>query len=107
MKAEADPLAMISSLVGCRVAEIRRETFGDDDVPRLAERLGLPTRTWRNYEAGVVIRAPVLPEFIALTGASPGWRLTGEGDKLQGAPRARDFGPGRGRDRSWLGAQHG
>ena len=32
-----------------RVREIRREFFGEDGVPLLAEALKLPPRTWMNY----------------------------------------------------------
>src|SRR5690348_9434436 len=96
-------MAVTSSQLARRVAEIRRETFGVDGIPRLAERLGLPAGTWRNYEAGVIIPASVLLEFIALTGASAGWLLTGQGDKFQGAPAARRAMPGRIRE----GHSHG
>jgi hypothetical protein len=48
----------------------------------LAEALGLPDRTWRSYEAGVTIPAPVILRFIEVCGASPHWLLTGEGEPL-------------------------
>ena len=79
-------IGVASSHLARRVAEIRLETFGDDGVPRLAERLGLPVQTWRHYEAGVVMPATVLLEFIEATGASPGWLLTGQGEKFQVSP---------------------
>ena len=65
-----------------RVREIRRQVFGEQGGPRLAEALGLPDRTWRNYEAGVTIPAPVILRFIEVCGASPHWLLTGEGEPL-------------------------
>jgi hypothetical protein len=67
-----------STLAG-RVGEIRRELFGEHGGPLLAEALGVPYRTWMNYEAGVTIPAPVILRFIEVCGASPGWLLTGEG----------------------------
>jgi hypothetical protein len=81
-------MTVITSCLARRVAEIRRKTLGADGVPRLAERLGLPVQTWRNYEAGVVMPATVLLKFIEVTGADPGWLLNGEGDKFQGSPAA-------------------
>ncbi len=73
-----------------RVQHLRRECFGDDDGSALARALGLPLRTWRNYEAGVSMPAPVLLAFVALTSANPLWLLTGEGSERSpgGGPRA-------------------
>jgi hypothetical protein len=56
----------------------------------LAEDLELPSRTWLNYESGVVIPATVILRFIDLTGANPHWLLTGEGDRYATAPRDED-----------------
>ena len=77
------PSLIISSRVlAGRVREIRRRVFGEQGGPRLAEALGLPDRTWRSYEAGVTIPAPVILRFIEVCGASPHWLLTGEGEPL-------------------------
>ena len=72
------PSLIISSrdLAG-RVREIRRQVFGEQGGPRLAEALGLPDGTWMNYEAGVTIPALVMLRFIEVCGASPHWLLTG------------------------------
>jgi hypothetical protein len=48
-------LIIPSGVLAGRVHEIRRQVFGEQGGPRLAEALGLPDRTWRNYEAGVTI----------------------------------------------------
>jgi hypothetical protein len=71
-------MALISSHLARRVAEIRQETFDVDGVPHLAERLSLPAGTWRNYEAGVIIPATVLLKFIEVTEANPGRLLNGK-----------------------------
>ena len=63
-----------------RVREIRRALVGEDGGPLLAEALDLSARTWRNYEAGVTIPATVILWFIEISGASPHWLLTGEGE---------------------------
>jgi hypothetical protein len=62
-----------------RVREVREELFGAGGVPLLAEALDLPARTWSNYEAGVTIPATVILRFLEISGASPHWLLTGEG----------------------------
>jgi hypothetical protein len=64
-----------------RLREIRQEIFGDHGGPELARRLGLPARTWYNYETGVTVPAEVLLEFIEQTGVCPAWLLNGEGPK--------------------------
>ena len=75
-------LIIPSRALAGRVREIRRQVFGERGGPRLAEALGLPERTRRNYEAGVTIPAPVILRFIEVCGASPHWLLTGEGEPL-------------------------
>ena len=66
-----------------RVGEVRREVFGEHGVPILAEAIGLPARTWANYEAGVTMPAHAILGFIEVTGADPRWLLTGDGDKYR------------------------
>ncbi len=66
-----------------RLREIRQELFGEHGGPELARRLGLPARTWYNYETGVTVPAEVLLAFIDQTGASPTWLLNGEGAKYR------------------------
>jgi hypothetical protein len=66
-----------------RIVEIRRDHFGDEGIPALAEALQLPHLTWSNYEKGVVMPAHVLLYFLELTSADPHWLLTGKGPKYQ------------------------
>jgi hypothetical protein len=63
-----------------RVRHVRRQAFGEQGIPRVAEALGIPVRTWENFEAGVTIPGPVILAFLALTGVDPLWLLKGEGD---------------------------
>src|SRR4051812_32841036 len=65
-----------------RVREVREQLYGADGAPALAADLGLPARTWSNYERGIPIPADVLLRFLDTTGASPRWLLSGEGDRL-------------------------
>ena len=76
--------------VASRIRDVRRELYGEHDAPRLAEDLELPTRTWLNYESGVIIPATVMLRFIDLTGANPHWLLTGQGNRYATAPRDGD-----------------
>jgi DNA-binding transcriptional regulator YiaG len=62
-----------------RLRQIRRERFGED-AAGLARLLGVPLETWKNYEKGVSMPAEILLKLIDVTGASPRWLLTGDGD---------------------------
>ncbi len=53
-----------------QVRRARIAHFGDDGVADLSRRLGLPERTWRNYEAGVTMPADVVLRFMELTGVT-------------------------------------
>ncbi|WP_250847243.1 helix-turn-helix domain-containing protein [Aquisphaera insulae] len=64
-----------------RLREIRGEKFGERGGLEAARRLGLPVRTWYNYETGVTVPAEVLLAFIELTGVNPEYLLTGKGPK--------------------------
>jgi len=64
-----------------RLREIRQELFGEHGGPELARRLGLPARTWYNYETGVTVPAEVLLSFIEHTGANPAYLLSGDGPR--------------------------
>ena len=78
-----------------RVRQARLEAYGDAGIPRLAEELGIPPMSWSNYEMGVTIPDRVMLEFLSLTGASPHWLATGEGQhlasgRMPGPPPSRD-----------------
>ena len=68
-----------------RIHDIRQTCYGEHGGPTLAEELGLPSRTWQNYEAGVTMPAVVMLKFIQATGVCPGWLLTGDGPKFNQA----------------------
>ena len=72
-----------NNLLSARVSEIRRELYGEHGAPLLAQALGLPSRTWVNYEMGVTIPGLIMLQFIEITRAHPHWLLTGEGRKYQ------------------------
>src|SRR3954452_21345416 len=63
------------------VRAIPLERFGEDGIPLLAETLGVPERTWSNYEAGVNIPGLVILRFVEVTGVDPRWLRTGKGDR--------------------------
>jgi hypothetical protein len=66
-----------------RLAALRAEIFGDRGGPELARRLGLPIRTWYNYEAGVTVPAEVILKIIELTAVEPMWLLHGRSPKYR------------------------
>src|SRR5437764_14102258 len=76
--------------VKCHLSErlrlIRTELFGERGGSEMARRLGLPIRTWYNYEAGVTVPAEVLLRFVELTSVEPLWLLHGRGPKYRVLP---------------------
>ena len=72
-----------------RIRLVSQELYGEYGGPALAEDLGLPYRTWLNYESGVTIPGLVILRFISVTGASPRWLLTGQGERFTGASMLR------------------
>jgi hypothetical protein len=73
-----NPMIRTDALAG-RLRDVRLAMYGEDGGPLLAETLGLPARTWANYESGVTIPGLVILRFIEVTGVEPHWLLTGEG----------------------------
>jgi transcriptional regulator with XRE-family HTH domain len=71
-----------------RLREIRMELFGDRGGSEMARRLGIPVRTWYNYESGVTVPAEVLLRFMEMTGVETRWLLHGEGSKFRHAAAA-------------------
>ena len=61
-----------------RLAALRSELFGDRGGPEMARRLGIPVRTWYNYEGGVTVPAEVILKIIELTAVEAGWLLHGK-----------------------------
>jgi len=79
-----------------RLASLRAELFGDRGGPELARRLGLPIRTWYNYEAGVTVPAEVILKIIELTAVEPMWLLHGRGPKYRRPIHEPRFDPSSG-----------
>jgi hypothetical protein len=69
-----------------RLRAIRAELFGERGGPELARRLGIPIRTWYNYESGVTVPGEVILRFVELTGVDPIWLLHGEGPRFKTSP---------------------
>ena len=77
-----------------RLAQLRLELFGERGGPEMARRLGIPVRTWYNYEGGVTVPAEVVLKIIELTAVEPSWLLRGKGPKFRPAGRDdRSDGP--------------
>jgi hypothetical protein len=73
----------LKTAVGHRLRVVRHEKYGPIGAPLLAMTLGLPLRTWLNYEAGVTIPGEVLLRFIEAAQVDAHWLLTGEGPKYR------------------------
>lgn len=53
--------------------------------------MGIPARTWDNYEAGTTIPGLILLQFVCLTRSDPQWLLTGEGEPYSRRREADDL----------------
>jgi hypothetical protein len=71
-----------------RLATLRLELFGERGGPEMARRLGIPVRTWYNYEGGVTVPAEVVLKIMELTSVEPVWLLHGRGPRFRQLPRS-------------------
>jgi hypothetical protein len=69
-----------------RLHQVRLDTYGEQGSRRLAEHLGIPTRTWIHFETGAPIPEPILHYFIELTGVETYWLRTGLGPRYRASP---------------------
>jgi hypothetical protein len=81
-KTQPDCILLKSSLAE-RLRQVRTHLFGERGGPEMARRLGLPIRTWYNYESGVTVPAEVVLKFIEMTGVDPVWLLRGTGEPFR------------------------
>jgi hypothetical protein len=65
-----------------RVREIREVLHGEDGAQAMADRLGIPLKTWLHYESGVVMPGKIALMLIVSADVSPRWLLDGEGEKF-------------------------
>jgi Peptidase S24-like len=72
-----------------RLAALRSELLGERGGPEMARQLGIPVRTWYNYEGGVTVPAEVILRIIELTSVEPTWLLHGNGPKFRQAGKDR------------------
>jgi hypothetical protein len=94
-KKTAQTAAHAKALLADRLRLIRVELFGVRGGAPLAEAVGVPLRSWYNYERGVTVPAEVLLRFLDVTAADPHWLLTGEGPKYRAPDQAAAVTPRR------------
>jgi hypothetical protein len=61
---------------------LRMDLFGARGGPELARRLGIPVRTWYNYEGGITVPGEILLKIIEVTTVNPMWLLHGTGRRF-------------------------
>jgi hypothetical protein len=66
-----------------RLRQLRTEFYGERGGPDQARTLGIPVRTWYNYENGVTVPAEIILRVVELTAVEPIWLLRGEGPKFR------------------------
>ncbi len=79
----APDLVKVKVGVAERLRDLRSELYGDRGGPELARGLGLPVRTWYNYEGGVTVPAEVILRLIEITQVEATWLLHGLGPKFR------------------------
>jgi hypothetical protein len=60
-----------------RLAELRTRHFGSDGIAACAHRVGVPHRSWYNYEHAVAVPGEVILRVIEATNGEPMWLLYG------------------------------
>lgn len=70
--------------IGGRLRAVRLDRWGEDGAQFLADEVGVPLRTWLNFERGIGMPGVVMARFLASTGVDPRWLLTGEGEMYLG-----------------------
>jgi hypothetical protein len=65
-----------------RIMALRMDLFGPRGGPELARRLGIPVRTWYNYEGGITVPGEILLKIIEVTSVEPMWLLHGTGPRF-------------------------
>jgi hypothetical protein len=66
-----------------RLVALRTELFGPRGGPEMARRIGIPIRSWYNYELGITVAGEVMLRIIELTNAEPRWLLHGAGPRYR------------------------
>lgn len=79
-----------------RLRSLRNEFYGERGGPDLARTLGIPVRTWYNYENGVTVPAEIILRIVELTSVEPVWLLRGEGAKFRTSAASPAPGVGTG-----------
>lgn len=79
----APDLVKVKCGVAERLRDLRTERYGERGGPELARNLGLPVRTWYNYEGGVTVPAEVILRLIELTHVEASWLLHGKPPKFR------------------------
>lgn len=77
-----DKVKMMDRLeLAARMREVRSDLYGEHGASMLADDLGIPVRTWVNYECGVAVPGTIVLALIATTCVNPTWLLHGHGEK--------------------------
>ena len=65
--------------LAARLVALRSELYGARGAPAMARWLGIPTRTWYNYERGCTVPAEIILKVITATSVEAEWLLNGTG----------------------------
>lgn len=67
-----------------RLAALRLELFGENGHADIAKCIGVPVRSWKNFENGVTAPSDVMLKVLVLFNVEPNWLLNGKGPTFRG-----------------------
>lgn len=67
----------VKQALSTRLILVRTEVFGERGAPEMARHLGLPVRSWYNYERGATVPGEVILKLIEITSVEPAWLMDG------------------------------
>jgi hypothetical protein len=82
LKTSSD-VVILRQTIAKRLRELRVRHFGENGIGVCARRVGVPYRSWYNYERGIAVPGEVILRFIDATGVEPIWLLHGQGPMYQ------------------------
>ena len=65
-----------------RLRDVRICWYGEHGAQFFADAIGIPLRTWLNYESGITVPGDIMLGVVVMTRVNPEWLLSGRGEKF-------------------------
>ncbi|MGC8643380.1 MAG: hypothetical protein ACP5XB_26275 [Isosphaeraceae bacterium] len=76
----------LHSDLAARLRQVRDDLYGEHGAQFMADRLGIPLKTWLNCEAGVGMSGRLVLKLIVESNVNPRWLLDGQGPRYSRCP---------------------